>query len=56
MRVSGAIHACYVNDVRSEIEQAIEPLKSGEPESTEKALRLSQETVFSFSNEGLPAT
>jgi RNA polymerase sigma-70 factor (ECF subfamily) len=35
--------------VRSEIEQAVELLKSGEPESIEKALALLQETVFSFS-------
>ncbi len=41
--------ACYVNDVRSEIEQAIELLKVGQPESMEKALKLLQETVFSFS-------
>lgn len=35
--------------MRSEIEQAVELLKSGEPESMEKALALLQETVFSFS-------
>jgi len=35
--------------VRSEIEQAIELLKVGQPESMEKALKLLQETVFSFS-------
>jgi RNA polymerase sigma-70 factor, ECF subfamily len=35
--------------VRSEIEQAVELLKSGDPDSMEKALRLLQETVFSFS-------
>jgi RNA polymerase sigma-70 factor (ECF subfamily) len=41
--------ACYVNDVRTEIEQAVELLRSDEPESMEKALTLLQETVFSFS-------
>jgi RNA polymerase sigma-70 factor (ECF subfamily) len=41
--------ACYVNDVRTEIERAVELLRSGEPESMEKALALLQETVFSFS-------
>ncbi len=35
--------------MRSEIEQAVELLKSGEPESMEKALALLQKTVFSFS-------
>jgi RNA polymerase sigma-70 factor (ECF subfamily) len=35
--------------VRSEIEQAVELLKSGDPDSMEKALTLLQETVFSFS-------
>jgi RNA polymerase sigma-70 factor (ECF subfamily) len=35
--------------VRTEIEQAVELLRSGEPESREKALALLQETVFSFS-------
>jgi RNA polymerase sigma-70 factor, ECF subfamily len=38
-----------LNDVRTEIEQAVELLRSGEPESMEKALALLQETVFSFS-------
>ena len=41
--------ACYVNPVRSEIEQAVRLLQSGEPEAVEKALALLQETVFSFS-------
>jgi RNA polymerase sigma-70 factor (ECF subfamily) len=35
--------------VRGEIEQAVELLKSGQPEAMEKALALLQETVFSFS-------
>jgi len=35
--------------VRSEIEQAVELLQSGEPEAMEKALALLQDTVFSFS-------
>jgi RNA polymerase sigma-70 factor, ECF subfamily len=35
--------------VRSEIEQAVGLLKSGDPDSMEKALTLLQETVFSFS-------
>jgi RNA polymerase sigma-70 factor (ECF subfamily) len=35
--------------MRSEIEQAVQLLKSGEPNSMEKALALLQETVFSFS-------
>jgi len=35
--------------VRSEIEQAVQLLKSGEPDSMEKALALLQQTVFSFS-------
>ncbi len=35
--------------MRSEIEQAVELLKSGDPDSMEKALTLLQETVFSFS-------
>ena len=41
--------ACYVNHVRGEIEQAVELLKSGQPEAMEKVLALLQETVFSFS-------
>ena len=45
----GCDAACYVNDVRNEIEKAVELLKSGEPESMEKALALLQETVFAFS-------
>ena len=45
----GRNSACYVNDVRSEIEQAVELLKSGDQDSMEKALTLLQETVFSFS-------
>ena len=35
--------------MRGEIEQAVELLKSGQPEAMEKALALLQETVFSFS-------
>jgi RNA polymerase sigma-70 factor (ECF subfamily) len=35
--------------VRGEIEQAVELLKSGQPEAVEGALALLQETVFSFS-------
>ena len=35
--------------MRSEIEEAVQLLKSGEPDSMEKALALLQETVFSFS-------
>jgi RNA polymerase sigma-70 factor (ECF subfamily) len=35
--------------VRSQIEQAVQLLKSGEPDAMEKALALLQETVFSFS-------
>jgi len=35
--------------VRGEIEQAVELLKSGQPEAMEKVLALLQETVFSFS-------
>jgi len=35
--------------VRGEIEQAVELLKSSQPEAMEKALALLQETVFSFS-------
>jgi RNA polymerase sigma-70 factor (ECF subfamily) len=35
--------------VRSEIEQAVELLRSSDPEAMEKALALLQETVFSFS-------
>jgi RNA polymerase sigma-70 factor (ECF subfamily) len=35
--------------VRSEIEQAMQLLKSGEPDSMDKALALLQQTVFSFS-------
>lgn len=35
--------------MRSEIEEAVQLLKSGEPDSMEKALALLQQTVFSFS-------
>jgi len=45
---SCAILRVMLNDVRTEIEQAVELLRSGEPESMEKALALLQETVFSF--------
>jgi RNA polymerase sigma-70 factor (ECF subfamily) len=38
-----------VLSVRSEIEQAVQLLKSGEPDAMDKALVLLQETVFSFS-------
>ena len=40
---------CYVCAVRSEIDEAIRLLKSGDPESTEKAIALLQDSVFSFS-------
>lgn len=40
---------CYVCAVRSEIEEAIRLLKSGDPGSAEKALALLQGSVFSFS-------
>jgi len=45
---SCAILRVMLNDVRTQIEQAVELLRSGEPESMEKALALLQETVFSF--------
>jgi RNA polymerase sigma-70 factor, ECF subfamily len=41
--------ACYGLSMRSEIEEAIQLLKSAEPDSIEKALALLQQTVFSFS-------
>jgi RNA polymerase sigma-70 factor, ECF subfamily len=40
---------CYGEVVRGEIEEAIQLLKSGDPESTEKAITLLQDSVFSFS-------
>ncbi len=40
---------CYGGAVRGEIEEAIRLLKSGDPESTEKAVALLQDSVFSFS-------
>lgn len=41
--------ACYGGPVRSQIDEAIRLLKSGDPESTEKAVALLQDSVFSFS-------
>jgi RNA polymerase sigma-70 factor, ECF subfamily len=46
LQISGA---CYGLSVRREIEEAVQLLKSGEPDSIEKALALLQRTVFSFS-------
>ena len=43
------VWACYGGPVRSQIEEAIRLLKSGDAESTEKAVALLQDSVFSFS-------
>jgi RNA polymerase sigma-70 factor, ECF subfamily len=42
-------YAWYGLSVRSQVEEAVLLLKSGEPDSMERALALLQETVFSFS-------